>query len=81
MDQMINAMLAVDFKIGFWDIVVLIVLSLPPLFVLFSKRVSGRSRFWWFILTSVFSWLAYIPFLLMNRNRSDGEAAPGRHGG
>jgi len=75
MDQ-VAAMLAGDIKIGVWHIIVLIVLSLPPLFVLFSKRVSGRSRFWWFMLTSLFSWLAYIPFLLIYRKRQDGGGAP-----
>ncbi len=61
MDE-ISALLA-GVKIGFGDIVFLIVLSLPPVFILFSRRVTGRAKFWWFILTSIFSWLAYAAYL------------------
>ena len=54
-------------SIGWMEITLLIVLSLPPLFVLMSKRVSGRRKLLWFVLTSVFSWLAYVPFVLMTK--------------
>ena len=42
-----------------------IVLSLPPIFILFSRRVHGGMKLLWFILTSLFSWLAYIVFLIV----------------
>ncbi len=63
MDE-INALLA-SLHLGVWDYVWLIVLSLPPVFVLFSRQVSGRAKFWWFILTSIpfISWVAYAAFL------------------
>ena len=55
----------------FWLIVgVSIFASLPPFLVLFSKRVSGGAKVLWFLLTGTFSWLAYIPFLLLFRNPS-----------
>jgi hypothetical protein len=76
----VTAMLAGNLQIGVWDIVVLTVLSLPPLFVLFSKRVEGSSKVWWFVLTSVFSWLAYVPFLLMAPKRKDGGEPPAKGG-
>jgi hypothetical protein len=60
-------------SMGWLEIGVLVVLSLPPLFVLASKRVSGGRKLLWFVLTSVFSWLAYLPFVLMTR--AAGEAA------
>ena len=55
----------------FWLILgVSIFASLPPIFVLFSKRVSGGAKVLWVLLTGTFSWLAYIPFLLLFRNGS-----------
>ena len=44
-------------------LVLLVVLILPPFIVLFSSRVRGGEKFKWFILTAVFSWLAWIPYL------------------
>ena len=76
MDEL-TAMLAGNLEIGVWDIVVLIVLSLPPVFVYFSKRVSGRRKVWWFIGTSVLSWLGYAAFLFFERKRQGGGEAPG----
>lgn len=52
---------------GLLEWAVLIFLSVPPLFIIFSKRVTGRRKMLWFILTSLFSWLAYVPFLIMTR--------------
>ena len=56
----------------FWLVVgVSIFASLPPFLVLFSKRTSGRAKLFWFVLTGTFSWLAYIPYLLIFRNRRE----------
>ena len=58
----------------FWLVVgVSIVASLPPFLVLFSKRTSGMTKLLWFVLTGTFSWLAYIPFLVIFRNRRDND--------
>lgn len=58
-----------------WSLIVMIVLSLPPVFVLFSRRTSGAAKVLWFILTSLFSWLAYAPFLYVTRKKgSDSQA-------
>lgn len=54
-------------SIGWMEITLLVVLSLPPLFVLASKRGHGGRKILWFVLTSVFSWLAYLPFVLMTK--------------
>lgn len=61
-----------------WSLIVMIVLSLPPVFVLFSKRVSGNAKVLWFILTSIFSWLAYAPFLYITRKKGNGGSQAGR---
>lgn len=55
-------------NLGWGSIALMIVMSLPPLFVLYSKGVSGSHKFLWFLLTSIFSWLAYLPFLFIFRN-------------
>lgn len=46
-------------------VILLIVLSLPPVFILFSRRVKGGNKLLWFILTSAFSWLAYVVYLIV----------------
>ena len=61
-----------------WSLIVMIVLSLPPVFVLFSKRATGSTKVLWFILTSIFSWLAYAPFLYITRKKGNGESQAGR---
>ena len=55
-------------NLGWGSITLMVIMSLPPLFVLYSKRVSGSQKFLWFLLTSIFSWLAYLPFLFIFRN-------------
>jgi hypothetical protein len=61
-------------SMGWLEIGFLVVLSLPPLFVLASKRVKGGRKLLWFVLTSVFSWLAYVPFVFMTRAAADASA-------
>lgn len=58
-------------SLGAMDIALLVVLSLPPLFVLMSKRVAGGRKVLWFVLTSIFSWLAYVPFVVMTKPPAD----------
>ena len=72
----INALLE-SMHIGVWDWILLIVLSLPPFFILASKRVSGGAKVWWFILTSIFSWLAYAVFLFMAPKKNGAAGTKG----
>jgi phosphotransferase system glucose/maltose/N-acetylglucosamine-specific IIC component len=76
----INAILAMlgGAEVGVWSLIVMIVLSLPPVFVLFSKRVSGSTKILWFILTSIFSWLAYAVFLYLTRKKVSGDSQAGK---
>lgn len=69
--DLVLAMMA-DPQVRIWILIATIVLSLPPVFVLFSKRVSGGAKVLWFILTSTFSWLAYVPFLYITWKRKSG---------
>lgn len=59
---------------GLGDWVFLIFLSLPPLFVIWSKRVHGSRKFLWVVVTCLFSWLAYAAFLVMARAGKGGAA-------
>lgn len=79
----LNAMLATMGlpEVGVWDLIGLIVVSLPPLFVLFSKRAAGSTKVLWFILTSIFSWLAYAVFLYITRKKGNGESQAGKTSG
>ncbi len=42
-------------------------LPVPPLFVIWSKRVHSSRKFLWAVVTSLFSWLAYAAFLVTTR--------------
>ncbi|MDD5250790.1 MAG: hypothetical protein PHY45_17570 [Rhodocyclaceae bacterium] len=67
-------------SMGLKDWAFLIFLSLPPLFVLGSRRVQGSRKFLWFVVASLFSWLAYGVFLLMtraNNGAAAGDTPPG----
>ena len=63
------------------SLIVTIVLCLPPVFVLFSKRVSGGTKVMWFILTSIFSWLAYPAFLAATRKKGNEDPQGGKASG
>ncbi|HEX8962899.1 MAG TPA: hypothetical protein VF801_07830 [Rhodocyclaceae bacterium] len=70
-----DMLMAQAMSMGLLEWIFLIVLSLPPLFVIWSKRVSGGRKVLWFVLTSLFSWLAYALFILMTRKR-DSSSSP-----
>ena len=76
----INAILTMmgGAEVGVWSLIALIALSVPPVFVLFSKRVSGATKVLWFILTSIFSWLAYPAFLAATRKKGTGDPQGGK---
>lgn len=50
-----------------WVLLLMVALSIPPILVLISKRSHGVMKFFWFVLTSVFSWLGYVAFLLFTK--------------
>lgn len=54
-------------------LIVTIVLCLPMVFVLRSRRVSGGTKVMWFVLTSIFSWLAYPAFLALTRKKGNAD--------
>lgn len=62
--------------LGWLDWALLVFVSLPPLFVLYSRRVAGGKKLLWFVLTSLLSWLAYVPFLFLTRGVAKSDDAP-----
>ena len=58
-----------------WMIVFAIIVSLPSLLVLMSNRSKGVAKLAWFVLTSLFSWLAYAIFLIVTKPPSN-DGAP-----
>ena len=87
----INALLEIlgSAEVGIGSLIVIIVLvlimtivlCLPMVFVLRSKRVSGGTKVMWFILTSIFSWLAYPPFLVLTRKKGNADSQAGKSSG
>ncbi len=70
-----DTLMAQALSMGLLDWVFLIVLSLPPLFVIWSKRVRGGRKVFWFVMTSLFSWLAYVLFILMTRKQDSSSSS------
>jgi hypothetical protein len=56
-------------------LVVLIVLAVPPFWVLFTKRTSGGVKAFWFIVTGIFSWLAWPFYLVATRKKPGGPSS------
>jgi hypothetical protein len=54
-----------------------LVLILPVFVVMFSKRVSGGRKVFWVVMMGTFSWLAYVPYLIMTRAKDARTAPPG----
>lgn len=61
---------------GALEWLVLIVLSVPPLFVIWSGRVHGGRKLLWVLLTGIFSWIAYVAFLIVTRRSDDSASGP-----
>ena len=78
--DLVFAMMA-DPQVRIWILIATIVLSLPPVFVLFSKRVSGGTKLAWFIHTLIFSWFAYAVFLYRTRKKGNGDPQAGKASG
>jgi hypothetical protein len=56
-------------------LVILIIYWLPVIWVLVSPRTEGVTKFAWFIIALVFSWVGLIAFLLLaptGGNRASG---------
>lgn len=54
---------------GFAPLLLGLLLCWPMLHVLFSARSVGGAKFAWFVLMLLFSWLAYLPFLIITQSK------------
>lgn len=55
--------------------VIIFVILLPPIHVLVSSRSHGGAKFGWFAAVLLFSWLAYIAFLIATQPAKDATSA------
>ena len=51
-------------SIGGPELIIMLICLLPPILVLISRRTSGGTKFAWFLVSLLLSWLGYILFLL-----------------
>ena len=66
-EAMVELMLGMGTVGIVWMLLVTLALSVPPILVLISKRSRGGAKFFWFIVTSLFSWLGYVVFLIFTK--------------
>jgi hypothetical protein len=52
-------------------LVILIIYWLPVIWVLVSNRTEGATKFVWFVVAFVFSWVRLIAFLLLTSPRGN----------
>lgn len=71
-----DAVMTQALSMGIAEWTFLIVLSLPPLFVIGSKRVRGGRKVFWITMTALFSWLAYVAFVIATRDAKDSRTRP-----
>lgn len=78
-EAMLDLMLGMGLVGIIWMLLVTLALSVPPILVLISKRSRGGAKFGWFVVTSLFSWLGYVAFLIFTKpaSRSVGDEVAG----
>lgn len=54
---------------GSMPVLVPLVICWPALHALFSARSVGGAKFAWFTLMLLFSWIAYLPFLIITQSK------------
>jgi hypothetical protein len=50
-------------------ILLLVLFALPSVFVLYSKKSEGKTQLFWFVLTLLLSWPAYLVYLLVTASK------------
>ena len=78
-EAMLDLMLGMGMVGIIWMLLVTLALSVPPILVLISIRSRGSAKFGWFVVTSLFSWLGYVAFLIFTKPapRSSGDDVAG----
>jgi len=54
-------------------LVIIFLTVVPPVLVIASRRSQGGAKFGWFIAAVLFSWIAYIVFLIVTRDQKNHE--------
>ncbi len=56
-------------SIGASELMIILIVLLPPILVLFSRRTSRGNKLAWFLVSVFLSWLGYILFLVFTKKK------------
>jgi len=56
-------------SIGAPELIIILIVLLPPILVLFSRHTSGGTKLAWFLVSLFLSWLGYILFLVFTKKK------------
>ena len=62
--------------ISIWQLLIIFLILFPLIHVLASGRSHGGAKFGWFAAVFLFSWLAYIVFLIVTQSAKDAASVP-----
>ncbi len=60
--------------ISIWQLLIIFFILFPLIHVLASSRSHGGAKFGWFAAVFLFSWLAYIAFLIVTQPAKDAQS-------
>ena len=60
--------------ISIWQLLIIFLILFPLIHVLASSRSHGGAKFGWFAAVFLFSWLAYIVFLIVTQPAKDAQS-------
>lgn len=60
--------------ISIWQLLIILLIFIPIIHVLASSRSHGGAKFGWFVAVFLFSWLAYIVFLIVTQPQKDAQS-------
>lgn len=64
--------------ISIWQLLIILFILFPLIHVLASGRSHGGAKFGWFAAVFLFSWLAYIIFLIATQSAKDVQSLPNK---
>ena len=57
--------------ISIWQLIIILLMFMPSIIVLFSKRVSGWRKFGWFLVASAMWVIGLVLFFLLTKKPDD----------
>ncbi len=59
--------------ISLWQLIILLLILLPSVYVLVSGRSHGGAKFGWFIVALLLSWIGLAVFLIVTQKEKDAK--------